>query len=112
MSFDITPNLEGWLIEAGFINVKMEEIKVPVGGKTLLGQYNLERLHRGVFDFSARILSTELKAYFPDTHLYYALMLMPLSGPPSIELSFLTIYDMDLSFATAEDATLITKFCE
>ena len=82
MSFDVTSNLAGWLTEAGFVNVKKEEIIVEVGGKTRLGQYNQERLLRGVFDFSARILSKELKACFPDTHVCYALLLMTPSGPP------------------------------
>jgi hypothetical protein len=71
MSFDIASSLEGWLTEAGFVNVNIEGKRVPVGGKTDLGKYNLVRLHGGVFDFSGRILSNVLKVSFPNTRICY-----------------------------------------
>ena len=56
MSFDIGPKLGGWLKEAGFVNVRVERITVPIGGETPPGKWNVVRLEMGLFDFSARLL--------------------------------------------------------
>jgi hypothetical protein len=60
MSFDVSSKLEGWLWAAGFVSVEVKKVTVPIGGETELGRLNQERLHRGVFDFSARRLSKVL----------------------------------------------------
>lgn len=60
MSFDISSKLEGWLKDAGFVNVERRVVTIPVGGTTALGRLNQVRLHTGVFDFSARRLANVL----------------------------------------------------
>lgn len=70
MSFDVAPNLESWLIEAGFVNVNMEKIRVPVGGQTRCGKFNQTRLYSGVVDFSGRLLSKALKVRHTNIQLY------------------------------------------
>ena len=60
MSFDVSSRLEGWLKEAGFVSVEQRIKTIPVGGTTTLGIFNQEKLHAGVFDFSARRLAKVL----------------------------------------------------
>jgi hypothetical protein len=60
MSFDVSSKLEGWMKEAGFVSVEQRRVTIPVGGQTELGRLNQERLHAGVFDFSARRLAKVL----------------------------------------------------
>lgn len=61
MRFDVCSKLEGWLEVAGFVEVEVKKITVPVGGKSKLGKMNLVRLDRGLFDFSGRLLSEVLE---------------------------------------------------
>lgn len=65
MSFDVSSRLEGWLKEAGFVGVEQRIKTISVGGKTALGMCNQERLHAGVFDFSARRLAKVLGVCYP-----------------------------------------------
>ena len=56
MTFDVRSKLEGWLEAAGFVDVEVKKIIVPVGGRSRLGKMSLKRLDRGLFDFSGRLL--------------------------------------------------------
>lgn len=62
--FGASSKLEGWLKEAGFVDIEVKKISVPVGGGTQLGTLNRIRLREGVFDFSARLLSKILRVHF------------------------------------------------
>jgi hypothetical protein len=64
MIFGVSSKLEGWLEEAGFVDVEVKKISVPVGGESPLGTLNRNRLRDGVFDFSARLLSKILRVHF------------------------------------------------
>jgi hypothetical protein len=64
MIFGVSSKLEGWLEEAGFVDIEVKKISVPVGGETQLGILNQIRLRQGVFDFSARLLSKILGVRF------------------------------------------------
>ena len=64
MRFDICPMFEGWMKSAGFTDVKVEIITVPMGGPTELGQYNKALLLEGLFDISARPLSNVLEVSY------------------------------------------------
>jgi hypothetical protein len=64
MIFGASSKLEGWLKEAGFVDIQVKKISVPVGGETELGTLNRIRLRDGVFDFSARLLSKTLGVRF------------------------------------------------
>jgi hypothetical protein len=69
MTFDVSSKLAEWLEAAGFIEVKVEEIAVLVGGDTKIGQLNLDRLCRGLFDLSARRFSNVLGVRYFDISL-------------------------------------------
>lgn len=60
MTFDVRSKLEWWLEAAGFVEVEVKKITVPVGGRSKLGKMSLKRLDRGLFDFSGRLLSEVL----------------------------------------------------
>lgn len=54
MIFDVCLKLEGWLREAGFVDVEVKKKDVPIGGRGELGEKNLKRWVEGLDDISLR----------------------------------------------------------